>query len=243
MRKYSDLTKEMLESYGITNITEDAQVFMGDKELHQTIASKKGKYKDQVRYARLVISDKSEKIYSDKHGNGWWTYKTIVIPVHRAVYAWYHGIAPAGLDVDHIDNNTLNNNLSNLQLLTREENNRKKVVSRNQYNCHMTDEEILAHRATKKYVYDRDTHTLVKADWWEEELKQKKAAKEAAKNTKKRKLYDEWHRLVAQCEELQRQRLQARADGDLAKWRELGEKLAETKHKAATIKRQAKNIG
>lgn len=235
MRTYSKLTREILESYGITEISEDGHIFMKDKELHQNISSKKSLHKDQAPYARIAIPDTSKKIYNPKYGKGWWTYRTIVIPVHRAVYAWYHGEAPIKMDVDHIDNNTLNNHLSNLQPLTREQNNQKKTVSRNQYNYNLTDEEILAKRESYKYVYDRTLHKRVKADWWKKELEQKRANK-AAEDAKKKQLSDEWHRLVAERNRIQAERVQAKADGDLERWRELGKSLDEVKAKTLVAK-------
>ena len=45
----------------------------------------------------------------------------------RLVYVWYHGDIPEGLwDIDHIDNNTLNNNPDNLRLLSHKENIQKR---------------------------------------------------------------------------------------------------------------------
>lgn len=52
---------------------------------------------------------------------------------HSFLYAWYKGEVPAGYDVDHIDDNTLNNDLSNLQLLTHAENIKKRGGGKNQY--------------------------------------------------------------------------------------------------------------
>ena len=235
MRKYSDLTKEMLQNYGITNITEDGRIFKGDVEIKQHITNKKGKYKDQAKYARIGVVDKSQKIYNDKYSKGWYCYKRIAIPVHRVVYAWYHGIVPVGYDVDHIDNNTLNNNLSNLQLLTREENNQKKVVSRNQYNYNMTDEEILEKRAKQKYIYDRNLHKVVKADWWIEAVKQKRQNR-TAEIAEKKQAYQEWHRLLQENRDLQKERVQAKKDRDLPKWRELGRRIRENQIKILEIR-------
>ncbi len=42
--------------------------------------------------------------------------------IHRLVYNAWRGIIPKGLTVEHIDENKNNNNINNLQLLTRSEN-------------------------------------------------------------------------------------------------------------------------
>ena len=52
---------------------------------------------------------------------------------HSFVYAWYKGEVPAGYAVDHIDNDPLNNSLDNLQLLTPEENIKKRGGGKNQF--------------------------------------------------------------------------------------------------------------
>jgi len=44
------------------------------------------------------------------------------ISVHQMVAECYLGPCPAGYEVDHIDGNKINNHISNLQYLTKEEN-------------------------------------------------------------------------------------------------------------------------
>jgi len=46
----------------------------------------------------------------------------IYIPFHRLVYAWFNGSVPKGMIVDHIDDDKLNNDPTNLQLLTPSQN-------------------------------------------------------------------------------------------------------------------------
>ena len=52
----------------------------------------------------------------------------------RFLYAWFLGDIPEGMVVDHIDNDPFNNKLENLQLLTPEENLKKRFED-NPDNC------------------------------------------------------------------------------------------------------------
>ena len=55
--------------------------------------------------------------------------KRYTISEHRLVYAWFIDDIPAKYDVDHIDGDTMNNSLDNLQLLTRKENLAKRTLT------------------------------------------------------------------------------------------------------------------
>lgn len=57
------------------------------------------------------------------------THKGAIMSYHSFIYAYMNGEVPAGYDVDHIDGDTLNNSIDNLQLLTREENLKKRKLS------------------------------------------------------------------------------------------------------------------
>lgn len=101
------LTKEYLMSLGITEVTEDGKhIYKGDKEVTQ--------YKHSDGYLRVQLYDK--ELYKAK--------KTPLklIGVHRIVYTWFHGVTNEGMVIDHIDNDKLNNNLSNLRELTPTDN-------------------------------------------------------------------------------------------------------------------------
>lgn len=49
---------------------------------------------------------------------------------HTFVYWWFNGDTPDNMEVDHKDNNILNNNPSNLELVTKSENNRRRWLRR-----------------------------------------------------------------------------------------------------------------
>jgi hypothetical protein len=49
--------------------------------------------------------------------------------IHQVVAECYLGPCPKGYEVDHIDNNRLNNHYTNLQYLTRKENIAKRFIS------------------------------------------------------------------------------------------------------------------
>ena len=50
------------------------------------------------------------------------------ILIHRGVWEAFNGEIPEGMDVDHIDNNPANNALSNLQILSRKDNLKKRNI-------------------------------------------------------------------------------------------------------------------
>lgn len=96
---------------------------------------------DTGRWAELKEADlytphpygigKLYKGYAFYHNN-----KTHIIPVAAFNYLWYVGDIPQGMEVDHIDNNTLNNDISNLQLLSHRDNINKRMESgNNQYSA------------------------------------------------------------------------------------------------------------
>lgn len=48
--------------------------------------------------------------------------------VHRVVWEAFNGTIPQGMDIDHIDGNPKNNKLDNLQILTRQDNLKKRNI-------------------------------------------------------------------------------------------------------------------
>ena len=125
------LTKQDLLDMGITiredpldysgyEIMHQSSLRMHETRLHPSLNIKRHKYgKDKAYY---IVS-------WSKMGH------TISFPLQRVIYAWFFGEVPADMDVDHIDNDSLNNSVYNLQLLTRKENIAKRQRQVNQYVC------------------------------------------------------------------------------------------------------------
>ena len=105
------LTKEYLKDIlGITDISEDGKhVYKHGHEMKQTL-SKSGYYiitlYDKIKYSLTPEQYRNAN-------SGYTTYG-----VHRLVYAWYNGIIPSSLVIDHRDDNKLNNHKDNLILTT-----------------------------------------------------------------------------------------------------------------------------
>lgn len=70
-----------------------------------------------------------------------WGYRTeedtqkacVSLALAAIVYAWYRGDIPAGMVIDHIDENPFNNCLDNLQMITRSENTSRSSKGQNQH--------------------------------------------------------------------------------------------------------------
>ena len=132
-----ELTKEELIELGVTDVTEDGVVYYRGKIKEPNIVTSKHKYGKDKSYPVISFIDKRVKKtmtfpYKKKDGtitrHKGWIYGVRSVTVSRVVYAWYNGIVPANMDVDHLDNNVFNNNINNLQLLTRRENLAKRFI-------------------------------------------------------------------------------------------------------------------
>jgi len=132
MRKRKDyatrLTKEELIEGGITCMTKDGLAFRGEKQAALSV--------NNQGYIMLNIYELDEdgnkikvpikRLYKGcKNISNTYMYKTRVIGLHRAMWAWFHDEVPAGYVVDHINNQHTeleDYNLDNLQLLTPAQN-------------------------------------------------------------------------------------------------------------------------
>lgn len=138
MGRPTELTKQYLIDHGISNITKDGHVFRKDgSEVHYCIASKKSRY-DTQQYKVFYLYD--HDLYEQRKEKFPHAGQRSVL-LSRAVYAWYNLIAPANYDIDHINNDSLDDRLENLQLLTRAENLAKRKGHMNQYASSLVKDE------------------------------------------------------------------------------------------------------
>ena len=80
-------------------------------EISITLACGKHKYRPAKYYQKVTFS-LNRKVYN--------------IPLSRLIYVWFKGDIQDGLVVDHINNDSFDNRPENLQLLTVEENLKKR---------------------------------------------------------------------------------------------------------------------
>ena len=59
--------------------------------------------------------------------------KNFGYPFHRFLWIWKYGDIPDKYDIHHIDGNPLNNNISNLAVISRKENLKERRGKKNQY--------------------------------------------------------------------------------------------------------------
>ena len=124
----SRLTKEMLVAYGYELITEDGTVFKNGKQVIP-IKNKKGYLTLQI----YELDEDGNKIKIPitrtfkgcKKPTNTYKYKTRMVGLHRAMWAWLYGVVEEGYVVDHKNNKHTSiedYHISNLQIISQREN-------------------------------------------------------------------------------------------------------------------------
>lgn len=131
------LSKQFLREQQIT-IEKDPNEKTGYKIMHYS------QNKNTKEMSWKKINPSLSKRYHKISGNtmkyyvvSWSDYKnsrrSYTVPLSRLVYLWFSDLEelPSSRDIDHINNNSLDNRFENLQLLTRRENLLKRVYGMN----------------------------------------------------------------------------------------------------------------
>lgn len=132
------LTKEMLQEMGITDVhwDEETNSWCITRNWHK--CGKRGAMRE-YRLAIRKLRAKRKYTQGKEYPGVVFSYqgKTQAFTLSRFIYAWFHeGGVPEGMDVDHRNNDKNDTSLSNLVLLTREENLAKRFSDNpNCYRC------------------------------------------------------------------------------------------------------------
>ena len=95
------------------------------KPIKRTVNHKYGKPKVYYNYTIQSVGD----FYKTKNGtNKKYVEYPMVLPISRVYYCAKYGIIKKNMDIDHINNNTFDNRIENLQELTRKENLAKRML-------------------------------------------------------------------------------------------------------------------
>ena len=117
------LTQESLRENKIRIVPDNRA--MGQYVIYQTTKDKEGNEYEVVRpiyIAEVVKPTNTRKkkaymlAYININGKGF------TLPLHRLIYIYFKGNFPEGYDIDHIDGDTLNNDIRNLEAVTHKEN-------------------------------------------------------------------------------------------------------------------------
>ena len=204
IRKYA-LTKQDLIDNGY--FVEGEKVFKqsskGVKEVKQHLIITNHKYGKEKSY--IYVSLIIERLSG--------VHKQTPIGLHNIIYAWYKGEVPLGYEVDHIDNDPFNNNIDNLQLLTRKENLQKRPIKGvNQwYYIKGYDEESWAKR--QQELIDKVNNRKLRKKLMEDKKKDAELRKQIRKQL--RIQYKDIR------DNLEFQIIEARNSGDKKLWHEL----------------------
>ena len=138
----SRLTKEMLVANGYELITEDGAVIKNGKQVIPT-QNKQG-------YLMLTLYELDEDgnkikipitrtFKGCKKPSNTYTYKVMMVGLHRAMWAWIYGVVEEGYVIDHRSNKHTSiedYNISNLQLISQRENTIKdRKASTKEFKC------------------------------------------------------------------------------------------------------------
>ena len=125
-REYcKSITREELEEMGIVEVSPDGDSWRIVREWYKNNSKT---IKETRTLPIYVIKGKAKYVQPKEYLKVSFSYKGEQrdLPLHRLVWAWCRGPVPEGYEIDHINNNSFDNRLENLQLLTTYENKKKR---------------------------------------------------------------------------------------------------------------------
>lgn len=128
-RNYAgQITKDYLKKLGVEYVAPQGTCVIRNGRSVNISISKKAKkpYGKVTFYDSELRQNTPKELRNAKTG-------VVVIDIHVLNYVWNKADKPAGMIIDHIDNNPLNNDISNLQCITPKENVNKEKTNWNVY--------------------------------------------------------------------------------------------------------------
>ena len=190
-RKYS-LTKQ--------DLIDNGYFVEGEKLFRNCYSKRRGhnikEIKPRVITQKLKYGLNKSYCYVFLHIKRFGEHKKLHLKLHTIIYAWNKGEVPLDYDIDHVDNNSLNNNINNLQLLTHEENLRKRPNKGvNQwYYIKGYDEESWLKR--QQELKDKDNNRILRKELKPQYELYIKILKDDIKKAKDSHDFKKWHELV-----------------------------------------------
>jgi hypothetical protein len=168
-----EITKEYLKKCGVESVDENGRlIIVKGKEAKQFAMPSGNK---EYMYIRLYDHDKRMAIPKEERKS---STGQVNLGVHIINYVWNVADKPQGLVVDHIDNNSINNHISNLQLLTPRENVNKELNK--------------PPRIVKMPKYTSEAEILKKLESYEQKYEQAKADHDQSAAHTLRSRLSEW---------------------------------------------------
>lgn len=115
-RNYAnEITKEYLKKLGVQYVSPDGKYVIKNGKLAKINKGNKKPYDLVGFYDPDIRASVSAEERKPSTG-------TIALGVHVLNYVWNNADKPAGMVIDHVDNDPTNNDISNLQCITQQEN-------------------------------------------------------------------------------------------------------------------------
>ena len=130
--KTNPLAQEMYDMYLEGYTLEDVGNFYGitRQSVHDLFKRRNWKMRTPNRLKRIHFNGNA---YTLRNNGYYGKTKGNRSLMHRDVWEFYNGPIPKNHDIHHIDHNKTNNDISNLELYTKEEHASKFATGRNQY--------------------------------------------------------------------------------------------------------------
>ena len=136
------ITQESLKENGVEIVKDDKA--LGQYIIYQTKVDKDGKKYRVVRPVYLCVVTKSQNGRQKGYLMAYVTIngKQFTLPLHRLVYIYFKGNFPEHYDICHLDDDSLNNDIRNLEAMPHADNIRSRKLDNGHTRKKPTQEDL-----------------------------------------------------------------------------------------------------